>query len=78
MNFGQMIYNLIRKKLGKIGINSSARNYNFIYGIAKFNHEGVLPCLLLSDMPTGFEVSFPATIGSLFRGFSLFFALQKG
>ncbi len=27
MNFGQMIYNLIRKKLGKIGINSSARNY---------------------------------------------------
>ncbi len=29
MNFGQMIYNLIRKKLGKIGINSSARNYKF-------------------------------------------------
>ncbi len=28
MNFGQMIYNLIRKKLGKIGINSSARNYS--------------------------------------------------
>ncbi len=27
MNFGQMIYNLIRKKLGKIGINSSASNY---------------------------------------------------
>ncbi len=27
MNFGQMIYNLIRKKLGKIDINSSARNY---------------------------------------------------
>ncbi len=30
MNFGQMIYNLIRKKLGKIGINSSARNYKLL------------------------------------------------
>lgn len=29
MNSGQMIYNSIRKKLGKIGINSSATNFRF-------------------------------------------------
>ncbi len=40
MNFGQMIYNLIRKKLGKIGINSSARNYKEAYGeISESGHK---------------------------------------
>ncbi len=42
MNFGQMIYNLIRKKLGKIGINSSARNYK-CYAEAELVNENETP-----------------------------------